>query len=678
MKNKDKNRVLNKVARALLNKKKVVFLFGAGASMPSGIPGTQRLKDLLFKEEIKPVVQTFEELAKGISVDFDRLRLGDLSSITFEQLLTLVYGSKEKEQEYVAEWLGRNIPDVYTSKVKYLPSIAYEFVSHLMGNGLVRYVINFNYDEILDKVIDDELGKGKCCRIVTTEEFERLSIRLDKGESWDDISNYFLFKPHGTRSMRGTLRFRVEDVFRFEKPKANVLKDVFKESLIIMVGYGAEDLDFQSLFRELYTEKKENIIVVRKHPEVTRRNLNNSKEILEYKGHSDNFFESLARTLYGDDSSFKEQYEKYYTKATRHFIRAKINEKLSPFSTKPEEVQEKKDAQEAALESNPLFFEELSLVIEILIYCFKVRGLFIRDALMSCNRVKSALSAYLEKTQTLKEEKYAPNPIEKILSELRQKKILHYDDSKKVFDEIWCYMPLMSSDRNKDSRQLFEKMTEKIFERYLFRYLRNFVQGKGESLKEDLKKHISSLPYGFDYDLLPSDVSLFYIPLRNINQIASREDFRNKTEEILKMATQGALLYVISPCVAEWLYKWGKPSLASSNRGKIKVLLSKDILDIKNSLHYKHAQPTVKGIKELLPRGNIKYFRGISNALTLAFEKNGDSITGKAILFSRKGKASSFSPVCIEENNVKKTISEINKLKDYFDDLFEKKLVLQH
>lgn len=238
-KNRDKNLVLNKVADTLIKKKKVVFLFGAGASMPSGIPGTQELKELLFEREIKPIVKTFKVLAQEINVDFDRLKLGDLSSITFEQLMTLVYESRKKEQEYVAEWLERNIPNIYTSELKYLPSIAYEFVSHLMGNGLVRYVINFNYDEVLDKVIDDELGKGKCCRIVTAEEFERLSIRLDKGESWDDISNYFLFKPHGTRSMRGTLRFRLEDIFRFEKPKANVLENVFRESLIIMVGYGA-------------------------------------------------------------------------------------------------------------------------------------------------------------------------------------------------------------------------------------------------------------------------------------------------------------------------------------------------------------------------------------------------------------------------------------------------------
>lgn len=54
--NINNKKVVEEVAGALLNREKVVFLFGAGASIPSGMPSTGKLKNSLFEEKISPVL----------------------------------------------------------------------------------------------------------------------------------------------------------------------------------------------------------------------------------------------------------------------------------------------------------------------------------------------------------------------------------------------------------------------------------------------------------------------------------------------------------------------------------------------------------------------------------------------------------------------------------------------
>ena len=42
--------------------------------------------------------------------------------------------------------------------VRYYPGLAYEILAHLMKHGFIDAIINFNFDEVLDQAIEDELG----------------------------------------------------------------------------------------------------------------------------------------------------------------------------------------------------------------------------------------------------------------------------------------------------------------------------------------------------------------------------------------------------------------------------------------------------------------------------------------------------------------------------------------
>jgi len=524
--------------------------------------------------------------------------------------------------------------------------------------------------------IEDELGKNKCCRIVTDEDFERLSIMLEGGNSLASMSYSFLFKPHGTRSMRRSFKYRIEDVDRFEFNKDNVLKHVIKDSILVLIGYSAEELDFRNLIVDIGFNAIEKMYIIRKRPQITINYFGDNKKIIGYEGTSEEFFERLAHSLYGESSSFKSDYEKYYTKATRHFIRSNINKQISPIMVSSDEKQRKTEirskvkAQEVALDNNILFFEELNIVIEILIYCFKVRGLFTREAVMSCNRVISALDMYLKKAKELKG--HTQNPIEKILKELKDRNILNYDeDYKSLLDEKWCYMPLDKSSQNKDDRKLFKEMANKVFRKYLMNYIEGFINVNDASLATYLTQSFSSLPEDFDYDLLTDDMSLYPFPLKSINRINTREDFRQKSEATLNMVAGEVSLSVLSPSAAEWLYKWGRESLKSH---KIQILINENVYAFKNSIHYKHIEPIVEFIKKL---GDVRQVPNVRHALTLAYKNEHNKISGKAILFSRKGKTSTISPVYIEETAVESCDSDIEKLKIYFDNMFGKSTVLR-
>ncbi|MEW6041439.1 MAG: hypothetical protein AB1633_07960 [Elusimicrobiota bacterium] len=655
----EKKAIVEEVAEALLNpQKKVVFLFGAGASLPSGIPGSEILKKNLWRDKLalRPKEKVCDSLRKiGINIETDENI--NIEQITFEQLMTVACDletgttQEEKERE-IAKWLETQtqIPDVYTSKTRYFPSYAYEFVSHLMNNSLVKHAINMNYDEILDKVIDDELGKGRCLKVVTLEDFELLR-NTDK---WEEIADYFLIKPHGTRSMRRSCRYRIEYVQQFEEDKRQVLIKVLENSMLILLGFEALDYDFRNLLADLGLNRIQKIIVVKKNPDDAIKTLGcESEQICGYRGHDEDFFKLLADALYGEKSDFQEEYNKFFTKATRHFIRAHVYKQVNPTNDA------KKKKQEVMRKRDPLFFERLNLLIELLIYCFKVRGLFTRRALSTCSRIVSALDDYIKRTNK------NGNPIEYLFQELEKEDILK--PKKKNVLESWHFIPAKGDENPQD---LFKNAAIKASE-FLAQKLIEFFDSdekKTEFIKQ-LTDLLTRLPDEFDYDL-SKDISIYFLPLKNVELITRREEFRKKTEEIFEMSKDGTL-YIISPSAAEWVWKWGKnlANLSSS----VKIIINKDVYEIQGSLHFKHIHKMVEELKrEVVSRGGIWAAKEVRYGLTLAYKEHGEEkITGKALAFFRDGKASAFGPIFIEESGVNKEInkSDIYRLKIFFEDM---------
>lgn len=652
----EKASVLRYVSKSLISKEKVVFLFGAGASIPCGIFGSDALKSRLWENSFSPrpleqIVASAKKAGLDLQADKDII----LQETTFEQLMTiaceLAGGTTQEEKESkIAAWLYKVIPDIRapTSQVRYFPSFAYEFVCHLMNNELSKHVISMNFDEILDKVIDDELGRGKCSKVVTLEDFELLFVT----PNWENtVASHFLIKPHGTRSMRRSCRYRTENVNRFEKEKEKILQDVLDSSLLILVGYEASDPDFRNMVADLGLDNIKTIIVVKNNPDQAMKNLGGpSTKVRPYRGRDEDFFKGLADALYGPGGS-GDDYNKFYTKATRHFIRALVYKQLNPIDDIRRRRQEDKM-------QNPTFFERLNLLIEVLIYCFKVRGLFTGRGLSTCSRIASALDDYVAK------DKKKENPIEEVLRLLERKHLngvplLQHREISHF--ESWYFLPRNTIKNQKD---LFEDAAQ-IAAQVLAKELETFFDNAEhkDRFAQDLTHLLARLPHDFDYDL-SHEKSLYFLPLKNVQPIGHRHEFRERTEEVANQAKTWDVLYVMSPSVAEWMSEWGK-NLAASCR-TVKIIINGEVYDI-DSLHLQHISNKLAGF----PLGwNIRVAKGVKYGLTMTFKDDGNKISGMAILFLRDGKASAYSPIFLKEENAVKNGSDTQKLRTYFDNMF--------
>lgn len=124
----------NFVANGLLEERKderVIFVFGAGPSMSSGIPGGGFLKKKMENflknlKETKKVIDASEQIPKKFK-KFKGVKKEDLDldktfkNAPLECLITVA--CKAFSEETIIEWLKKYIPDVYKNKIRYFPPL---------------------------------------------------------------------------------------------------------------------------------------------------------------------------------------------------------------------------------------------------------------------------------------------------------------------------------------------------------------------------------------------------------------------------------------------------------------------------------------------------------------------------------------------------------------------------
>lgn len=654
---------LNIIVEGLLYRdKEVVFVFGAGASMDSGLPSGNKLQKELA-EFLTPLANTWKvrSIIKKIPKEF--ISLSDAPLECNITILAEAYG-----EDRALEWLITHIPKDLKNPVRYFPSIAYEFISHLMGSGLIRYVINLNYDELLEMALDEELGDKPYKKVSTEEEFHQLARELERISR----DNYFIIKPHGTISSPMSLVHRYEKALEFGKDKTHVLERVFENSIVVLIGYEANDEDFMIFFTEqLLFKKISKAIIVKgrpdrvidKFPETARGS------ILPYYGQSFKFFNDLAGKL-----SNISKYYNYYTKATRHFIRASLYKKFAPDSEQPAIMVKKlKDINI----KDPLFFSRFNLLIEILIFCFKVRGLFADTALMSCNRIVYAIKEYINicKKSKLQQEELEPH-IREILDSLVRRNYLKMSADKipRTIGSYWYYLPV-KKDGNLPPEYFYIEAAKEILEMLNECYFKKVDYPLNEDEIQKLAKCFYEVQNDFDYDLGRDYTSHFIF--KNPKVFENRKDFREASERILKDIDRNSHLYITS-AQAEWLFnRWEEIPKKPCN---IKIIINKDLL-ITDSIHYRNSLEILRKKLSQLPNDwtgayysspidscnvEIKGKSNLKHHITLLCkETDGSPLIGKAIYFEREGKASSFTPFLLENTE------DIQSLKKFFDDLWD-------
>lgn len=171
----------------LKTSRRMVFVVGAGISMESGIPSGNDLHEIargtlnsIFKDQKNKKFKTLEEF------------LDHIHNI-------LPMDSERAISEILSD---AGIPGC--ENVTNVPTLGHLSVARLIQGGVANTVISLNFDELLERCIEAELGErgDKWCYIDDTDGFESMEDLVYESEKQ---AKCIFIKPHGTISKRNLL-----------------------------------------------------------------------------------------------------------------------------------------------------------------------------------------------------------------------------------------------------------------------------------------------------------------------------------------------------------------------------------------------------------------------------------------------------------------------------------------
>ena len=234
-----------------------IVVVGAGASYNAS-------KSLPLGRSAGEVLKNkFPGLSELIEDELVRLEnVYKLNRDEFETVLLAI--SKFKSKELVDE-----IHKLYNHK--HNPSISYELLAHLLKHRFIDGIINFNFDELLDQSIDDELVNGEFIKIITDGDVQdNITEIMDD----DGLKLPIYIKPHGTASHKSSMRFTDEDYYGMPVDIKNLIKALVSGSTsldekdfledeqrtpvnILIIGYRMKGFEFNSIIEKYLPENSQ-------------------------------------------------------------------------------------------------------------------------------------------------------------------------------------------------------------------------------------------------------------------------------------------------------------------------------------------------------------------------------------------------------------------------------------
>lgn len=231
---KDHERLLKKHSRILDYDRRVIVVVGSGASQDAGLPGTKELITKLRTPE-------FPLPEKVIEKELDRLEsVQKLDRNQFETCL-LAMSATEHSGKVVRD----KLIEIYSRR--FMPTLSYEILAHLLKHKFVDAIISFNFDEPLDQAISDELNPGEYHFILS--DGDSPSTPLPKGDN--PLEKPFYIKPHGTVSHSSTLRFTRDDYYRLPLGIQRIIRELLTARPVdlIAIGFDMKSFEFNHIVR---------------------------------------------------------------------------------------------------------------------------------------------------------------------------------------------------------------------------------------------------------------------------------------------------------------------------------------------------------------------------------------------------------------------------------------------
>lgn len=230
--------------------KRVIFVIGAGASKAIGLP--------LGRETIALIENEFNVGNKFLNYELDRLEnVYRLQRSEFETQL-LAY-SKFQPIE-----LRKILKNIFSHK--FFPCMHYEILAHLFKHRFIDAIINFNFDEILDQAIEDEMEYSSYEKIISdgdiSDDISKMQFTTCNNQTRFKYPLYI--KPHGTVNHNSTMRFTREDYFTIPEDIHQITSELFKEPFILIsVGFNMESFEFNKILASSAKRKDGNLFLIR-------------------------------------------------------------------------------------------------------------------------------------------------------------------------------------------------------------------------------------------------------------------------------------------------------------------------------------------------------------------------------------------------------------------------------
>jgi hypothetical protein len=206
---------------------RTVAVVGAGASIPM-----ETIAEVLATELEKEL----DSDSRDREVELDRLEnVYGLERDNFETRLTAICRTPEAERK-VRERISERYRHRHPSMLNY------ELLAHLLHHRFLDAIISFNFDELLDQAIEDELGPNEYKRVVTERDCD-----------FDLPASVPLYiKMHGTASEPDSLRFTRERYYWIPKSIIELVEQQFdvERLVLVNVGFTMASFDFQYLLRK--------------------------------------------------------------------------------------------------------------------------------------------------------------------------------------------------------------------------------------------------------------------------------------------------------------------------------------------------------------------------------------------------------------------------------------------
>ena len=172
-----------------------IILVGAGATHQSCpyIPFGIRLKEYLECSTKKDDIQIVEESKI-------KKRRGYIYDEKFdpERYLGLIHDNLPSESQHK---LRSFLHEIYNRR--YMPTHVYEIIAHMFKHSFTPVIINFNFDELLDEAIEEEMGNQKYFKILHDGDIPNFEELFVDGR----LKIPIYIKIHGTASQKSSLRF---------------------------------------------------------------------------------------------------------------------------------------------------------------------------------------------------------------------------------------------------------------------------------------------------------------------------------------------------------------------------------------------------------------------------------------------------------------------------------------